>query len=685
MRTVRLPLSSTFAPEQALLALRGDVRPFALVGDWAGGGALVGSQPTRILAADDDPLEVLDDMPAVSPGAHDGVAVGGGWIGWLGYGAAAHVERTVAQPPRPVPLPLASWAFYDHLLRLDAQGRWWFEALWGDEESDRLAARHADLERRLTAPPPTPRPVRTTPFVASPGEGAHAAAVEQAKAYIAAGDLYQANLTLRLEAAVAGEAIDLFAQAAATLRPARGAFVGDPHAQVASLSPELFLERRGRRVRTAPIKGTVQRTGDPAEADRLRASAKDAAEHVMIVDLMRNDLGRVGVFGSIEAPDAPRAEAHPGVWHLVSDVRASLRADISDADLLRATFPPGSVTGAPKLKALEVIATLESTGREVYTGAIGFCSPLAGLELNVAIRTFEVAGGRVWLGVGGGVVADSDPGDEVGEAVAKAGPLIAAAGGELAAAAPPTPTPGLPPIVRTPRPDPAAGLLETLLAVDGHVVELDRHVARLAASALDVLGRPLDRPVLVARILEAATGATAERPRRIRVVAGGDGRVTVTAEPVDPARILPAHPVTLVPVTLPGGAGGHKWADRRLLDAQRGDREMLVVDLDGRALETGRGTLWIAEGERLVTPPADGRILAGTVRALLLAAANSRAEPIDLARVEAADAVLVTSSIRGVQAAHLHGRPAPVEIPSAVATVAGRLAAAWGVRERAPA
>jgi para-aminobenzoate synthetase/4-amino-4-deoxychorismate lyase len=202
------------------------------------------------------------------------------------------------------------------------------------------------------------------------------------------------------------------------------------------LSPELFLRRAGDTVLTAPIKGTIKRSDDEITAQatlaELRGSAKDAAEHVMIVDLMRNDLGRVCAYGTIEAPLAPEAESHPGVWHLVSKVRGRLRPGVGNGELLRATFPPGSVTGAPKVQAMRVISQLEQTRREVYTGGIGFASPVAGLELSVAIRTFEHRNGCLWLGAGGGIVADSDPENEFEEALLKAGPLAAAIGSRIA-------------------------------------------------------------------------------------------------------------------------------------------------------------------------------------------------------------------------------------------------------------
>ena len=151
----------------------------------------------------------------------------------------------------------------------------------------------------------------------------------------------------------------------------------------------------------------------------------------MIVDLMRNDLGRVCGYGSVVAPRLPTAEAHPGLWHLVSRVRGRLWPGVGNGDVLRATFPPGSVTGAPKVQALRVIAESELTGREVYTGAIGYASPVAGLELNVAIRTLELRHGRLWLGAGGGIVADSDPRRELEEALVKARPIAAAIGSSV--------------------------------------------------------------------------------------------------------------------------------------------------------------------------------------------------------------------------------------------------------------
>ncbi len=447
----RVRLECRLSPAGVLEAVRGDELPFALTGSWAGGGAIVGSCPLAVagdramdrLGPDaDDPFETLDRLPTVRGHRLAPDSVGGGWFGWLGYRLAALVEHVPEGPPRPVAMPEHHLAYYDHVLRLDPAGDWWFEALATPRRAAALVARLRRLrallhraerdqrEGRDTGPrrPPAPAPFRLSAADAA----AHRQAVAACRERIFAGEIFQANLCVRLETLWTGTASQLFTQALDTLSPAYGAAFDTPAGGIASLSPELFLRRRGEQVSTGPIKGTAERPSDPVAAAasraRLEASAKDAAEHVMIVDLMRNDLGRVCDYGTIRAPRRATIEPHPGLWHLVSRVRGRLRPDVGNAELLRATFPPGSVTGAPKVQSLQVIAELERTGREVYTGAIGYASPVAGLELSVAIRTLELRAGRLWLGAGGGIVADSDPHRELEEALVKARPIAAAIG-----------------------------------------------------------------------------------------------------------------------------------------------------------------------------------------------------------------------------------------------------------------
>ena len=711
-RLVRTPLEGAATAAEGALLVRGDEHPFALAGDWAGGGALVGSEPLIVADPTDDPFDLLDRQPRLTPNCNNTAnkggrphepprlkgsdplsqsdsyveAVGGGWFGYLGYNLGARLERIPPPPPRHVPLPDFALAFYDHLLRLDADGRWWFEALWSDERDDALSERLDVLRARL-AEGVRERPVWVGNFQpAPPGGAGHMVAIDECRERIAAGEIFQANLCLRLEAGWKGDPLDLFARTAGMLEPRHAGMISGPWGAVCSLSPELFLRRRGREVVTEPIKGTAPRVlaagreGTRAEDNRraLAASVKDRAENVMIVDLMRNDLGRVCEYGSIEVPALNEPRPAPGVWHLVSTVRGRLRAGAGDSDLLRAGFPPGSVTGAPKIQAMRVIAELEAGAREAYTGALGYASPVAGLELNVAIRTLEMRGERIWMGAGGGIVADSVAEAELEECFVKARPVIAAAGARLIE------EPRLNRVAPVPalageadRPDPALGVFETILVRGGVPVDLRAHLARLERSTEALFAAALPKD-LETRILGAAAAAPLQR---IRVIARGAGAgapgadASLAPAPVEHARramtaevdaeALAAEPapdpVTLAPAVLPGGLGAHKWHDRRLLDelAERIEAVPLIVDLDGDVLEAAYANVFIVEGTHLVTTPLDGRQLPGTVRARVLALHPTREERLTLDRLAGADELLLASSIRGIHPARLVDGPEP--------------------------
>jgi para-aminobenzoate synthetase/4-amino-4-deoxychorismate lyase len=651
-RLVRTALDGvTLSAAEAALLVRGDAHPFALTGDWAGGGALVGSEPLAVAGPEEDPFALLDRQPSVEPGAEDGV--GGGWFGYLGYNLGARLERIPPPPPRRVPLPDFALAFYDHVLHLDAGGRWWFEALWTDERADVLNAR-LELFRSRLAEGVRERPVWVGNFQpAPPGGAGHVTAIDECRARIAAGEIFQANLCLRLEAKWKGDPLDLFARTSGTLEPRHAGVFAGPWGAVCSLSPELFLRRRGREVVTEPIKGTAPRTAGlgPADASRaaLAASLKDRAENVMIVDLMRNDLGRVCEYGSIEVPTLNEPRQAPGVWHLVSTVTGRLRPEAGDSDLLRASFPPGSVTGAPKIQAMRVIAELEAGGREAYTGAIGFASPVAGLELNVAIRTLEISGERIWMGAGGGIVADSVAESELEECFVKARPVIAAAGARLIEEPRVTRVAPVPALAGgADRPDPALGVFETILVRGGTPVDLRAHLARLERSVETLHATTLPDD-LESRVLAAAAAGPLQR---LRIVATPTG-IDIDSQPMDLEP--PPDAVTLAPAVLPGGIGAHKWRDRRLLDelAERLGAVPLILDLDGDVLEAAYANLFIVEGTHLVTPSLDGRQLPGTVRARVLALHPAREERVTLDRLAAADEVLLASSIRGIHPARL--------------------------------
>ena len=266
-------------------------------------------------------------------------------------------------------------------------------------------------------------------------ESDYADAIEAVRYAIARGDVYQVNLVQHLAAPFRGRPGAVAARLANLTQPSGWPFDDDGWRllegdgwTIVSASPELFLARRGRHVWTRPIKGTRPR-GGRAE---LLSSAKDAAEHVMIVDLERNDLSRVCVPGTVHWPDLMVPEPLAGVEHLVSTVAGELRPDVGLAELLRATFPGGSVTGAPKIAAVDLIAELEPVGRGASMGALGRVHGNGDLELALTIRTFAIAEERLHLWVGGGIVWDSDPAEEVAESLVKAAPLLDALGAPLA-------------------------------------------------------------------------------------------------------------------------------------------------------------------------------------------------------------------------------------------------------------
>jgi para-aminobenzoate synthetase component I len=373
------------------------------------------------VASGADALEALDGLPP------------GWWGGFLSY-ELGHAVEQVSPRPHPngrdhePPLPDLVLARFPARLVLDpASGRC---ELHGDGEARALLAQAAEAARGGARTP-------TSPALARWRTSLDRVAFEQRVAtileYIGAGDCYQVNLTRRVTCDQAVDPVALFAALDRFNPSPHGALLriggasGVPPTAVVSASPERFLSWRGRDVETRPIKGTAT---DPAT---LAASAKDRAENVMIVDLARNDLGRVCDPGSVAVPALCELEAHPGLHHLVSTVRARRRAGTGVGALVRATFPPASVTGAPKPRVMQIIEDLEPVPRGVYCGAVGWIDTErdAG-DLNVAIRTFTVADGRTHLGVGAGIVADSEPAAEWAETELKAARLLTAAGTDLA-------------------------------------------------------------------------------------------------------------------------------------------------------------------------------------------------------------------------------------------------------------
>ena len=366
------------------------------------------------------------------PDAPDGLPFAGGAIGYLGFELGREVEHLPATTRDDVGAPVLAVGWYDAALAWDGIGqRGW---LVGRPES--VAALRARLEAAAGRETDAPGTGSAGLLRSNMTRPAYLAAVDRARSYIAAGDIYQVNLTQRFSALTDFDGFELYRRLRA-ISPApfaayldvRSAFGG---IEVLSSSPERFLRVDGSRVETRPIKGTRARGATPAEdarlAAELRASTKDLAEHVMIVDLERNDLGRIAAPGTVRVPEFAGLESYRQVHHLVSTVEAERATGIGLEATLRATFPGGSISGAPKVRALEIIDELEPTVRGVYCGSIGYVSAHGPVDLNIAIRTITLAGGVAHLHVGGAIVHDSDPEAEYAETLAKARGMARALG-----------------------------------------------------------------------------------------------------------------------------------------------------------------------------------------------------------------------------------------------------------------
>ena len=377
-----------------------------------------------------------------------GGVYGPGWIGYVGYEVGRHIERLPGRAARDTSLPDMRLAFYDSILLYDALKRKWslitleFDGPRPFDSSSRdalLAVAGASLGRGAPHPEPADRADAAGKPVAGDAAPnftpeAYRRAVTACTDYIAAGDIFQVNLSQRFTVPDAPPPRAIYRALRGRNPACYSAYMtfesdGSPCALLSS-SPELFLRVRRGRVITRPIKGTRPRTTDALANSRaassLLSSPKDNAELAMIIDLLRNDLGRVCRFGSVRVSDPRALETHPTVFHLVGTVEGLLRPDVGPADLLAATFPGGSITGAPKIRAMEIIDQLEPVARGPYTGCIGIVGVDGSCEWNIVIRTIVCDGPAAHVQAGGGIVADSTPRGEYQETLDKARALLEA-------------------------------------------------------------------------------------------------------------------------------------------------------------------------------------------------------------------------------------------------------------------
>lgn len=465
---------------------------------------------------------------------------------------------------------------------------------------------------------------------------AYAQAFDAAKALIAAGDIYQVNLTLKAQFALEGDALGLYRRLAESQKVAYGAYIDTGTHKILSRSPELFVSGEGDVLRARPMKGTLKRGRTIAEdfigRAALAADEKNRAENLMIVDLLRNDLGRIAEMGSVKVTDLFTVETYRSLHTMVSGIEARKRADVGLTEILENLFPCGSITGAPKLRAMEIIHALEAGPRGVYTGSIGYIAPDGDFAFNVAIRTAVIdAAGRGEIGIGGGIVADSEAEAEYEEALLKLNFLS--------------------------QPAEAVTLIETLKwTPDEGFWLLERHFQRMADSAA-YFNLPFDRAAL-AEILERAAGEWTG-PMRVRLTLGETGP-NLTAVP------LPANPdvfrFVIAPEKLDSSSLwlAHKTTKRDFYDRPRQEAQKLwpvdeVVFLNERdELAEGSITnLFVEKDGVLLTPPLSSGLLPGTLRAELLANGRARETVLFLADLASADAIWLGNSVRGLIRAEL--------------------------------
>ena len=454
-------------------------------------------------------------------------------------------------------------------------------------------------------------------------------AVQSALEYIAAGEIYQLNLTWRIDFTHFGSPLALYSKLRRAQPVNQGAYLLLPDRVILSLSPELFLERRGDRVVARPMKGTKIRS-DSDEAgteDALLQSEKDRAENLMIVDLIRNDLGKIAEIGSVTVDELFRVEQYPTVYQMVSQVSA-LVPNRSLYRTLEALFPCGSVTGAPKIRAMEVINRLERSARGIYTGSIGHIRPGGDFRFNVAIRTIELTPNhRGRLHVGSGIVADSSPGSEYAECWAKARFLT-----------------GL---------KPEFMLFETLRFENGALMRFEAHLERLKESAI-FFGFEYNELAIREAIFRIAENKV-EDPCRIKLVLSWDGEIEVQVHPLPALSADLGFVIAAQRTDSSNPLLQHKTTARKLYDDILGRLKTRPTVFDalffneaGELTEGARSNVFLVKDGVWLTPPIQSGLLNGVMRKEILRTRQVREQKLYYDDLVSADAVYLSNSLRGL-------------------------------------
>ena len=588
------------------------------------------SSPLRIIKADK-----LSELPALFSEIEFAVAAGFHAAGYFAYECGAFFEPTAASttPAQPYPEnPIAWFGIYNQPTLFDHRT--------GD-----FVHGESPLHRPLTAPDLATNPPPA--FSLALDRAGYATHVEAILERIRAGDIYQLNFTFPMRIRAPGSSAALYRSLRARQPAPYAAFLHTvPGQRILSLSPELFLHIQSRentrRITTRPMKGTTPRgrtTGeDRIAADFLRNDPKNRAENVMIVDLLRNDLGRVCTYGTVETRDLFAVERYPTLWQMTSTVSGELRPDATFQQIFRALFPSGSITGAPKVRAMQLISELESEPRGVYTGAIGFFSPQESI-FSVAIRTLTLNGDTGSMGVGSGIVIDSEPAAEFRECQLKAQFLTQ-------------------PDHRLPT---DFSLVETLLW-DGSFPLIELHLGRLADSAA-YFGFPCERWEVRAALVAQEVSFQDRLPRKVRLLLSPDGELQITSE-ILPEKVSAPKPlrVALSPqrVNSLDPMHFHKTTHRPLyIEAlaavtQAGYDEVLFLNERGEVAEASNHNIFIERAGRLFTPPIECGLIPGVHRQLILQTHPSAAQRrLTLDDLRNADAIYLSNAVRGLRPAQI--------------------------------
>jgi len=569
--------------------------------------------PVKTIAA-----KKLDEIPELFRQIEEALASGLHVAGYLSYECGYHFERFEGVNLSSPELPLAWFGVYARPFVYDhARGR--FEGAEPIPVSDN---------------PQEETPIRLTESVAlTIPEDEYCAKILKIKEYIQAGETYQVNFTDNVSVHTTSSAASAFAALSESQPVAYSAFINVAGHHVLSLSPELFFRIDAGRIVTRPMKGTMSRgldaTEDTLQASRLQSDAKNRSEHVMIVDLLRNDLGRICTMGGVHVDDIFSIERYQTLLQMTSTISGTLRPGLRYYDIFKGMFPSGSITGAPKIRTMQIIREMERAPRGIYTGAIGFISPHGSSVFNVAIRTLVLKDGLGQMGVGGGIVADSNPADEYRECLLKAEFLT--------------------------RHRQDFQLIETMLWTDGNLPHLSMHLDRLESSS-SYFDFPFDRADLLTRITDTSHQLQTGDRYRIRLLLDSSGNVTLTPtklteetatvsvrllhEPTNSSDVFLRHKTT------------HREAYERQYAQARADGfdEVIFVNERGEVTEGAISNIFIRQGGKLLTPPLSSGVLPGIYRRHLLET-NAIAEESILTTKDlvSAEAVFLCNSIRGLR------------------------------------